>query len=99
MADKTTDKRGSDALLAFIYPITEADMTAEQREQFEVAAREQLDFMDSAEGSKNTAVKVESVGDVSVTYADIENNSAGGVRISPKAYNRLMRCGLLTRWF
>lgn len=98
MAEKT-DKRGRDTLLSFIYPLTEADMTAEQRDQFELAVHEQLDFMDSAEGSKNTAVKVESVGDVSVTYADTWTHSVGGCRISPKAYNRLMRCGLLTRWF
>lgn len=99
MADMTTDKRGSDALLAYIYPITEDDMTAEQLEKFYIAAQEQLVFMDSAEGRKNTAVKVESVGDVSVTYAESEEHSAGGVRIAPKAYNLLMRCGLLTRWF
>lgn len=99
MAEKVGDNKGADALLSFIYPITVADMTEEQRAQFEIAVQEQLDYMDSAEGRSNTAVKVESVGDVSVTYAAAENKSAGGVRVAPRVYNRLMRCGLLTRWF
>lgn len=99
MADRITDNRAADAILSFIYPITEADMTVEQRGQFDIAVQEQLDYMDSAEGRNSSAVKIESVGDVSVTYAAAESKFAGGVRIAPAVYNRLMRCGLLTRWF
>lgn len=99
MAEGITDKRGEEALLAFLYPVTLADMTDAQRTEFAHAAEEQLGFLDSAEGRSNTSIRSESVGDVSVTYAvTAESQTSGGIRIAPAAYNRLMRCGLLTRW-
>lgn len=93
-----SDNKGAAALLSYIYPLGLSDMTEEQRAEFDAAAEEQLRYMDSAEGRQNTAIRQESVGDVSVTYAVTGEAQSGGVRIAPEAYHRLLHCGLLTRW-
>lgn len=90
----TNDRRGEDILLSLIYPKTIEMMTGEQQVEFAYAADEQLQFMTSGAG----AVKQESLGDASVTYADPQTVTCGGQEICPTAIARLMKCGLLTRW-
>ncbi len=98
MADITLNQsdieKGEDILLSLIYPKTVGDMTAEQAAEFTLAAGEQAEYAAGSGG----AVKQESVGDVSVTYADVRAVNMYGERISPSALARLQKCGLLCRW-
>lgn len=89
-----TDRRGEDILLSLIYPKTVEMMTREQQVEFARAAEEQSEYNLSGGG----AVKRESLGDASVTYADASAVTCGGQTICPSALARLMKCGLLTRW-
>ena len=97
-AESANDRRGEEILLSLIYPITKDNMSTIQREEFARAAEEQLEYIISPDRE----VKSESIGDVSVTYSVGESEGGRlkncGQEISPLAYSRLMRCGLLTRW-
>ncbi len=101
MADITLNQsdieRGEGLLLSLIYPITAEDMTEGQAEEFARAAVEQAEYSLS---SASRPVKSESVGDMSVTYADADIRAVNmhGERISPTAVARLQRSGLLCRW-
>lgn len=92
----SADKRGEDALLALVFPETYEEMSDTQKTEFNLAAAEQLAFMDSPARE----VKSESLGDVRITYSGNGGNMpySCGIMICPAAYARLMRCGLLTRW-
>ena len=90
----TNDRRGEEILLSLIYPTKIEDMSEDQKAEFDLAIAEQNDYGSSSGG----AVKSESIGDVSVTYASSVGVSFGGQQICPSALARLMNCGLLTRW-
>lgn len=92
-----TENRGRDILLSLIYPTVESDMSYEQLAAFGEAAEVQLEFM-AKNGSDGRAVKSESVGDVSVTYADNSGVTVCGERISSEALAKLRVCGLLGCW-
>ena len=97
-AESMSDRRGEEILLSLIYPITKDNMSDAQLEEFARAAEDQLEYIISPDRE----VKSESIGDVSVTYSIGESDFGRlkncGQEISPLAYARLMRCGLLTRW-
>ena len=88
-------KRGGEAaLLALLWPKTEADMTPAQLTAFYEAAAEQEEY--AARHGKRVAS--EAVGDVKVTYAGGGEYAVGGEAVSPKAASMLLAAGLLTRW-
>jgi len=89
-------KRGGEsAILALLWPKTEADMTPVQRAAFYEAAAEQEAYA----ASRARRVSSEAVGDVKVTYEDGgDGTRVGGEEISPKALSMLLAAGLLTRW-
>ena len=88
----------AELLLALIYPITEEDMTAEQKTEFDFAAEEQLRYSTDHTG----VIKSEAVGDVKISY-DVEGGAKRkqiflGQPLSPAAVIKLTRAGLLRRW-
>lgn len=75
-------------------------MTPAQREEFELAVREEEVYLASPESAEDGIVR-ESVGDVSVTYrtdSRIGVLCVSGQPVAPAASARLLRCGLLGRW-
>jgi len=99
MADNTQIRvgmTGEEVLLSLIYPRTKNDMTESQLTEFAAAVAIQESFMASA--TDDEAILSKKVGDVSVTYAADLSTRCSGVKISPSAKERLMRCGLMLRW-
>lgn len=95
---ENTDNRGRDILLSLIYPTLESDMSGDQLAAFGEAAEIQLEFMEKNGVSGGRVLKSESVGDVSVTYADNSGVTVCGERISSEALAKLRVCGLLDCW-
>ena len=91
---ETELERGREILLSLIYPTCICDMSEAQKNEFERAAAQQAEY---AAQNKSCVVR-ESVGDVSVTYADSQNITCGGERISPISLGILKTAGLLERW-
>lgn len=95
---ENTDNRGRNILLSLIYPMSEDDMSEDQLAAFCEAAAVQLEFMDKNGTTGGRTVKTESVGDVSVTYADNSGVTVCGERICSEALAKLRICGLLDCW-
>ena len=86
-----------------MYPVCPERLNESQRNGFLRAVCIQADYRAAqkvADGGR--AIKSESIGDHSVTYADTDGLSGGmtmmGTAVSPEAVMLLTDCGCLSRW-